>query len=90
MKVFETVDEYLNEFKIGDIITLGGKGILDGVRSLESKYDTFKVIDGTTKDKIVLRRYRGRRNLLLGANYYDQPMVLLTNKEFSDLKNGTY
>lgn len=90
MKTFETIDDYLKGFKVGDIIVLGGKGILDGVKSLESKYDTFKVVDGTTADKIVLRSYRGRRNLSLGANYYDQPMVLLTNKEFSDLKNVAY
>ena len=85
MKTFETVDDYLKEFKVNDIIVLGGYGIIDGSKSIESKYDTYKVVQGTTCDDIVLRSYKGRKNLKLCAGYYDQQLVLLSKEEFNAL-----
>lgn len=85
MKTFKTVNDYLNEFTINDIIVLCGYGIIDGSKSIESKYDTYKVIHGTTCDDIVLRSYKGRKNLKLRADYYDQQLVLLSKKEFNEL-----
>lgn len=85
MKTFKTVDDYLKEFKVNDIIVLGGYGIIDGLRSIESKYDTYKVVQGTTCDDIVLRNYKGRKNLKLRADSYDQQLVLLSKEEFNAL-----
>ena len=85
MKTFKTVDDYLKEFKVNDIIVLGGYGIIDGSKSIESKYDTYKVVQGTTCDDIVLRNYKGRKNLKLCAGYYDQQLVLLSKEEFNAL-----
>lgn len=87
MKTFKTVDDYLKEFTINDIIVLCGYGIIDVSKSIESKYDTYKVAQGTTCDDIVLRSYKGRKNLKLGANYYDQQLILLSKKEFNSLAN---
>lgn len=85
MKTFETVDDYLKEFKVNDIIVLGGYGIIDGSKSIGSKYDTYKVVQGTTRDDIVLRNYKGRKNLKLKADYYDQQLILLSKEEFNAL-----
>lgn len=87
MKTFKTVDDYLKEFKVNDIIALCGCGIMDGSKSIESKYDTYKVSQGTTFDDIVLRGYRGRKNLKLRADSYDQQVVLLSKEEFNALTN---
>lgn len=87
MKAFKTVDDYLKEFAINDIIVLCGYGIIDGSKFIESKYDTYKVVQGTTCDDIVLRGYKGRKNLKLGADSYDQQLVLLSKEEFNALSN---
>lgn len=86
MKQYNTVDDYLQEAKPDDIIVLGGRGIVCGIESLESKHDTYKVHKNTTKDRLVIRGYRGRTNLVLGANAYDQKVVVLNKKEYNKLK----
>lgn len=85
MKTYNTVDDYLQEAKPNDIIVLGGRGIMDGIKSLGSKHDTYKVHKNTTKDYLVIRGYRGRKNLVLGANAYDQKVRVLSKKEFEQL-----
>jgi hypothetical protein len=87
MKTYKTVDEYLQHFKVNDIIVFAGYGIIDGIKSIEYKYDTVKVHLNTTKDKIVFTNYRGRKTFTLGANYYDQQVAVLTEKEFNNLKS---
>lgn len=84
MKTYNTVDNYLQEAKPDDIIVLGGTGIMDGMKT-ESKHDTYKVHKNTTKDRLVIRGYRGRKNLVLGANAYDQKVGVLSKKEFEQL-----
>jgi hypothetical protein len=85
MKIFNTVDEYLQEAKPNDKIILSGKGIMDGLKNINSKYDVLKVHSNTTKEKIVVRYYKGRSNLTLGANSYDQKVALLTETEYKKL-----
>lgn len=85
MKIFETVNDYLKEFKPNDIIVLGGNGLMDGIKSLKSKHDTHKVHKNTTKDNIVITEYRGRKRYVLGASGYSQQVALLTKEEFKDL-----
>ena len=85
MKTFKTVNDYLNEFAINDIIVLCGYGKIDGSKSIGNKYDTYKVMHGTTCNDIVLRNYKGRKNLKLDASYYDQQLILLSKKEFKEL-----
>lgn len=86
MKIYDTVNEYLQEFKVGDRIVLGGRGIIDGLAILYSKHDTYKVVSGTTTKEILLRKYRGRTNLTLGANYYNQKIAVLSPEEYKDLE----
>lgn len=85
MKIYNTVDDYLQKAKPDDIIVLGGAGVIDGIATVESKHDTYKVHKNTTKDRLVIRGYRGRKNLVLGANAYDQKVGVLSKKEFKQL-----
>ena len=84
MKVYNNVDEYIKEAKQNDIIVLGGKGLMDGIKSLESKHDTHKVVIAT-EEKFIVRAYKGRTNLILGANGYDQEIAVLSSEEFKKL-----
>lgn len=82
MKTYNTITEYLKEAKPNDIIVLGGRGIMDGMRA-ESKHDTFKVHKNTTDVKLVVRRYRERTNLT--TNEHNQKVGVLSKKEFEQL-----
>ena len=86
MKLFESVEQYEKEAKQNDRIVLGGKGLMDGIKSLENKRDTFKVVKQKKDNTIVLRRYNSKTNLVIGANAYDQEVGLLSKKEFNELE----
>jgi hypothetical protein len=85
MKTYNTVDNYITEAKQNDIIVLAGKGLMDGIKSLNSKHDTHKVIEATN-EKLVVKAYRGKTRLKLSVNSFDQQIALLTKKEFNNLK----
>lgn len=85
MKVFNSLTEYEKQARINDIIVLGGKGFMDGIKSLGSKHDTFKVSGFKTDGSVLIKNYRGRTNFVVGAGYYDQEVALLTKKQFNDL-----
>lgn len=84
MRTYNTVDEYLQNYKENDIIVLGGTNGLSF--AIESKWDTYKVHRNTTKGKLVVRNYRGRTNLTLGANAYEQKVTVISKKEFEGLR----
>ena len=84
MKVYNNVEEYIKEAKQNDIIVLGGRGLMNGIKSFNSKHDTHKVVIAT-EYKFVVRAYRGRTNLVLGANGYDQEVAVLSSGEFKKL-----
>lgn len=82
MKLFETITDYLKEAKPNDIITLGGRGIVNGIKP-QSKHDTYKVHKNTTPEKLVMTEYRGRKTLT--TNEHDQEVAVLSKKEFEQL-----
>ncbi len=84
MKTYKTVNDYLQNYKIGDRIVLGGRGAMNGLKVLRNKYDTYKVVDGTTIKELKFTAYRGRRTL--STKYYDQELAVLTATEFNNLK----
>ena len=84
MKLFQKVDEYLQEAKENDIVVFGGRGLMNGITNIESKHDTHKVVTAT-EEKLIVRAYRGRTNLILGANGYDQEIAVLSSEEFKKL-----
>lgn len=71
--------------KVGDIIVLAGSGIIDGVESLSSKHDTYKVSRIKSDGSISIKGYRGRTHLSISACAYNQKVLLLTKKEFNKL-----
>lgn len=85
MKVFETVDDYLPHAKKDNFVAFAGYGIVDGIKSIRSKQDVYKVVDITSEGILKVRAYRGRKNLVLGANSYDQKLALLDEKEYKNL-----
>lgn len=84
MKTFQSVTEYEKVAKKGDRIVLGGKGIVDGITSLQYKNDTYKV-HGKDNEGLTLRAYKGRTNLCIGANYKDQQILLLSKEKYDSL-----
>lgn len=87
MKIYETVDDYMNDFKKGDIIVFGGVGILDGLESVQYKFDTYKtvgVIENSKNSSLIFREYRGRTNL--STSKHGQRVGVLTKAEFNNLK----
>ena len=85
MKLFNSLTEYEKQAKINDIIALGGKGLMDGIKTCKSKHDTFKIFGFKTDGSIIVKKYRGKTKFIIGANSYDQEVALLTNKEFKQL-----
>ena len=87
MKIYETVDDYLKNFKKGDIIVFGGVGILDGLESVQYKFDTYKTVGvkkGSSGLSLIFREYRGRTNL--STKTHAQRVGVLTKAEFNNLK----
>jgi len=77
MKVYETLQNYINNGKIGDIITYAGSKICDTI----FKYETYTVVSLT--DGITIRRYKCRNNFK--CDCFDQPVAVLTKQEFNKL-----
>jgi hypothetical protein len=84
MKTFKNINDYLSQAKQNDIVVLGGKGIMDGIKALESKHDTFKVIKAT-EEKITVRKYRGKNNYAVHSYNYNQEVAVLSSAEFKKL-----
>lgn len=84
MKTYKTVDDYLKEAKPNDKVIFGGYGIIDGLKYI-NKANTYTVQGIRNGGVLVLKAYKGRTNLVLGANAYDQAMVVMDNKEFREL-----
>jgi len=86
MRQFETVENYVkNTFKPNERIIFAGYGILDGLKT-SHKTGTYKTVKIKSNGDLLLRNYRGRTNLVLGANMYDQQCQVLTKEEFNQLK----
>ena len=83
--IYDSVDEYEKVAKVGDIIVLGGNGIIDGIECLSSKHDTYKVSRIKSDGSISIKGYRGRTHLSISACAYNQKVLLLTKKEFNKL-----
>ena len=83
--IYDTVDDYLQNFKIGDKIALAGYGLVDGIKTIESKYDTYTVTERTNSTYLSLKAYRGRTYLSLAPHSYDQQIVVISTETFKKL-----
>lgn len=74
--------DYIKVAKVGDIIVLGGMGIVDGTKYLV-KSNTYKVVD--VSDEVYLRQYGKKSCGYIPVGYQFQDCVLLSRKEFNGL-----
>ena len=88
MKVLNYI-AYMKEAKVGDIIILGGTGIMDGIKH-RNKFSSLTVAridlsnDGNVQE-VFLRRYRCQNLSRVQASYRDQDVAVLTKKEFQTM-----
>lgn len=79
MKTYNNIADYLSVAKTGDFVTLGGRGIMCGLRA-ESKWDVFKFVG--TNSEMIVTKYRGRTKYRTDQ---DQQIGVLTKQEFNEL-----
>ena len=82
MKIYNTVEDYLIDAEIGDRVVFGGRGIVDGISTLESKYDTYKVVGFNREGKLVVTAYRGKKKYCFP---YNQKMAVVSKETFNKL-----
>lgn len=85
MKKFDSVHKYLESAKVGDLVALGGLGIVNGLGNLEFRSEVFKVCEVSQKNGLVLKSYRGRTRLKIYESFYGQQVGVLTSAEFKKL-----
>lgn len=78
MTIYNTVDDYLKNFKVGDRIVLG---------PFQSKHDTYTVTERTTSTHLSLKEYKKRAYLSLNPAYYDQRIAVIPTETFKNLPN---
>ena len=74
--------DYIKVAKVGDIIVLGGMGIVDGTKYLV-RSNTYKVVD--VSDEVYLRQYGKKSCGYISVSYRSQDCLLLSKKEFNEL-----
>lgn len=83
--VYDTVNDYLQNFKVGDKIVLAGRGLVDGIKTVQSKYDTYTVTERTNATHISLKAYKGRAYLGLSSDSYNQQIAVISPETFRKL-----
>ena len=82
MKIFNTLEEYKQVAKIGDIIALEGSGLLDGLK-VTAKTDCFKVYKLESSSGFVgFKRYNSKTSL---TTYEPQKVALIDKKVYKSL-----
>ena len=83
MKVFNTLQEYKQVAKIGDIIALEGVGLIDGLK-VTSKNDCFKVykLESSSSDFVGFKKYKAKNGLTTAT---PQKVGLIDKTVYKDL-----
>lgn len=82
MKIYQSLQEYNNVAKIGDIIALGGNGYMNGL-NVTSKNDCFTVKKINGQEKFVsFTQYKGRTLFTVAR---DQQVGVIDKKKYSNL-----
>ena len=82
MKIFETLEDYKKVAQIGDIITLGGNSLIDGLKP-NCKNDCFKVYKLDSSSGFVgFKKYNSKLGLTTGTQ---QKVGLIENKFYKNL-----
>lgn len=82
MKIYPSLQEYKKVAKIGDFITLGGRGLMCGLKAT-SKNDCYKVckLESWT-GFLIFKPYRAKNGLTTAT---DQQVGLIDKKTYSNL-----
>ena len=86
MKIYDTVYSYLQNAKVGDIITLSGVGLYPKL-DVSTRYGTYRVHELTDKNSLAVTSYKRSGVNFIPNNYYSQSVGVLDNEEFFNLKN---
>jgi hypothetical protein len=82
MKIFNTLEDYKQVAKIGDIIALEGTGLLDGLK-VAAKTDCFKVYKLESSSGFVrFKRYNSKTGLTTST---PQKVALIDKKVYKSL-----
>lgn len=82
MKIFNTLEDYKQVAKIGDIIALEGMGILDGLK-VTAKTDCFRVYELESSSGFVrFKGYKSRTGLTTST---PQRVALIDKKVYKSL-----
>ena len=85
LTIYNTVDDYLQNFKVGDKIVLAGYGMVDGIKTIQSKHDTYTVTERTNSTYLSIKAYRKKTYLSVKPDYYDQQIAVITTETFKKL-----
>ena len=85
LTIYNTVYDYLQNFKVGDKIILAGYGMVDGTKTVHSKHDTYTVTERTNSTYLSIKAYRGRTYLTLRPDYYNQQIAVISQETFENL-----
>lgn len=83
MKIYNSVDEYLKNAKVNDIIVLNGSGIVCGL-NVEFKNETYKVCEVQDND-FTFKRYKSKKRLK--TRIHNQKVGVLTKEKFNQLNS---
>ena len=85
-KIFNSVQQYEQQAKIGDFITFEGHGIIDGLKNSNTKHDFYKVAKiCPVTGNVYFREYRGKTNLSIMPHMKDQKVMVIDKKQFNEL-----
>ena len=85
LTIYNTVDDYLQNFKVGDKIVLAGYGMVDGIKTIQSKHDTYTVTERTNSTYLSIKAYRKKTYLSVKPDYYDQQIAVIPTETFKKL-----
>lgn len=69
---------------IGNYIQLGGHGIVDGLKTQPTKYNSYKIM-GMDGSNMKLKQYRAKYYCILPSFNFNQSYRILTPMEFKEL-----
>jgi hypothetical protein len=86
MRIYNTVNEYEKNAKIGDYITFEGHGIVNGLKNSKSKHDFYKISKiNHISGAVSFKEYRCKTSLTIMPHMKNQKVLSIIKKEFQDL-----
>lgn len=81
--------QYVEVAKVGDIIMLGGMGIVDGLRHMY-KESCYNVMDVSDRKNIYIRKHNKKNWVMVAPSYMEQDCILFSKSEYKKLPNTIF